>query len=127
LPLHLRIDSPVIPPCSPSDQGIRASGFTPRKGTRPQILKVVVTVAESFPENDLELFNLVELVEPTVCADVLADLESLALSRAIFNLKPLCQGSDRGDWLRHHVLLDEDPQAMGSDKSAVIVAGDPVV
>ena len=27
--------SNVIPPCSPSDQGIRASGFTPRKGTRP--------------------------------------------------------------------------------------------
>ena len=25
----------VIPPCSHSDQGIRASGFTPRKGTRP--------------------------------------------------------------------------------------------
>ena len=35
---HLRNDrQPVIPTCSPSDQGIRASDFTPRKGTRPML------------------------------------------------------------------------------------------
>ena len=26
----------VVPPCSPSDQGIRVLGFTPREGTRPR-------------------------------------------------------------------------------------------
>ena len=32
------IKQPVISPCSPSDQGIRASGFTPRKETRPGVI-----------------------------------------------------------------------------------------